>query len=176
MKMQTLALFFLAAAADRRPRLGLRLSDPVGRDGKPRSARRASRATEPVPARGARRAENAPRAGRGHRSRSSNAKNSKQEASPLAMRIAQAGLTWSNRTVLSDLGRPRRLVLRWSCCSALGLLAGARLRVRRRLRPAVLDARLSQEAARKQFPATHFPTPSTSSCAASRPACRCSTA
>ena len=53
---------------------------------------------------------------------------------------------------------------------------GARLRLRGRLRPAVLDAVVSQEAARSRNSSTNFRMRSTSSSAASRPVCRCSTA
>ena len=44
----------------------------------------------------------------------------------------------------------------------------------RRLRPAALGPGLSQEAPREERSSRRCPTPSTSSCAASRPACRCS--
>ena len=51
-----------------------------------------------------------------------------------------------------------------------------RARLCRRLRLAALAAVLFEEAARERNSSTRFPTRSTSSCAASRPACRCSTA
>ena len=174
-----LALFFLATVAVGGVAWVFVYPLPVGRaEGREAHGER-RRAAEPVArARDARRAEDAARAGRGHAEGARAAPDQEQQAAAARRcSIDQAGLSWSKQQLLSSSRRVSASGrLRRSSCSACRPAAGARLRLRGRVRPAALAARLSQEAAREQVPATSFPTPSTSSCAASRPACRCSTA
>ena len=100
----------------------------------------------------------------------------KEKRVPLTTRIAQAGLTWSKRQFFLICRRASALGLFLIglvggagplAASALGFAAAFGL-------PRWLLSFLKKRRESKFLNA--FPTPSTSSCAASRPACRCSTA
>ena len=85
------------------------------------------------------------------------------------------GLTWSKRRffMICAVARPLAFCLavhdRRRALAALGSGSPAACGV-------PFWARVPEEAARSEVPRRRFPMPSTSSCAASRPACRCSTA
>ena len=100
----------------------------------------------------------------------------KAKRPPLSVRLKQAGLDWSKRRFMVTAGVLGVGAFVDHDGLGRGPAGGARLRLRGRLRLAVLAVVVPQEAARSEIPRRCFRTPSTSSCAASRPACRCSTA
>ena len=172
-------MFFLVDRRRRRRRLGVSLSVSVGR-----AARREAHA-KPLPAPSACRAPLRRQRASSPKSRREQVEDSLKELEQRQKKAkirrsrcasAQAGLNWSKRQFsLSAPSRWRHLRLRHAVrcrtCSSR-----ARRRICGRLRPAALDAFVSQEAPRDRDFSTIFPMPSTSSSAASRPACRCSTA
>ncbi len=94
---------------------------------------------------------------------------------PLKAQIRQAGMTGLDRALLHLLGRLRhradgaRLFRRRAAADPAGRAA------RRRARPAALVRLVSPRAGGSRRSSTNFPTPSTSSCAPSSPACRSTT-
>ena len=95
-----------------------------------------------------------------------------------SVRMQQAGLDWSTQkffVIFRDFSA-RSFVCRARCSWARGILGAVGPCRRRRLRPAALGLWLSCASAVKSNSSTSCPTPSTSSCAASRPACRSTTA
>ena len=145
--------------------------------GTPNGAWPASRGTEPAaqrPARG--RAEVAARAGRRHAQAARSAAEDGKRV-PLSVRLAQAGLSWSTRRFLMTAGALGLVVFRRrDSAVGAGLLAGLAPGFRGRRRPCRSGfCRFSRSGGSRTF-STVSRTPSTSSCAASRPDCRCSTA
>jgi tight adherence protein B len=99
----------------------------------------------------------------------------KQKRLSITSRIAQAGLTWSKRQFVIISVALGAMIFLGVLVTGLGLLAAAALGFAGAFGlPRWLLAFLKKRRETKFLDA--FPTPSTSSCAASRPACRCSTA
>ncbi len=110
------------------------------------------------------------------RSRNSRNATRRNKRVPLAVRIAQAGLTWSKQQFFMISAGIGVALFMFGTAHRRRPAAGHRARLCRRLRSAVLAAVVPEEAPRRRNSSTRFRTRSTSSCAASRPACRCSTA
>ncbi len=174
--MEYLRSVLSGGGRDRRRRVGIRLSDPVRREegGAAHGERGALRAMAARPTRAA--------AAKSRREQVEGTLKEIERAAQKGQAAAALGAAHAGRARLveaplhGDRGRARRRRLRRHDRAGRGAVAGARLRLRGRLRPAVLDAVVSQEAARSEIPQRISRTPSTSSFAASRPACRCSTA
>ena len=174
--MQTIACLLPGCGRGRRRRLGLPLSDAVRRTesraahGERRQARAGSRGSaRPQKSRREQVEEHA-------QGNSKSASKKSHRGTPLSVRIAQAGLSWSKRHFLLISARSASRVLSLASSLVAGLLVAAW----RWALPAPSACRCGccrfSRSGAKRNSSTASPTPSTSSCAASRPACRCSTA
>ena len=180
MPMETLAAVLPGHRRGRRRRLGVPLSAAVGRaaGGEAQGERREARSARCARRRRRTRQdrpEGAPRAGRRHAQGARAAAEEGQEPADLGAHLAGRALLVEAPVHHHQRGLRRR---RGGCrlCDWGSACWSRSAWVRGRLRPAALAAGVPQEAARERASSTSFRTRSTSSCAASRPACRCSTA
>ena len=173
--MQTIALFFLVAVAF--GGVGLGFLYPICRaNGKPSSAWPASHKPEPLARVSARSAEIAPRAVEIPLKDFEERRKKSNKACRSRSASRRPGLSWSKRQFLIISAVIGLAMFCPGFVSGDAAFWSRPCWALRRLRHAALAAVVPEEAPRSEIPRQAFPTPSTSSCAASRPACRCSTA
>ena len=175
--MQTIALFFLATVAIGGVAWVFLYPLPVGRaEGREAQGHRDVRSASATPTRTARTAQKSRREQVEGTLKELEIRSAKAKSPPLATRIAQAGLTWSKQRFFITGAILGVVAFVLFLLIDAGLLAAAGAGFAAAFGLPLWILLISQEAARGEVPRRHSRMPSTSSCAASRPACRCSTA